>query len=775
MRLTELRNRRLRAALVVAGMATTGAGCHRSPYIDQTREVPVSAARSEAERTEDQAVQQASWSGQLPTQLPDIPPPRTVSEPETDEIWELTLEDAIRIGLENSEVVRVVVLGAQGIPVGGFEPSPLGLGATAGGVLGAGNLQTVYDPAVQETEIARQLSVFDANFLTSIVWGRNEAPFNNALQAGTFLGSGNRFPVIFDQWQYQYNATLQKRIATGGNLSVAYNVNFLYSNSPANVTPSAYTANTQLRVSQPLLGGSQQTGPSGLEANRAPIVIARLNADISVWRFKSSVMEMVRSIEQQYWALAQDHLQYWSRQTAVQLGEEILRKKEAEFAVGKGSIPDVAEAKEQLERFRLQMLQATANLITTERQLRNLLGLKPNDNRRIIPVTAPIEARLQPDWETCVTQMLSFQPDIVQAQLLVRVSELNLLVARNQLLPSLNLDVLYQFNGLGRDLSSANAVMTGATILAIDPQISLAQRNAGLNTNPARYKTFHTWQVGLTFEMPLGFRQDLANTRAAQYALLRQRAFLQQVVHQQTHALARFFLEVDSNFKLYRTAIELREAAEQRLEAQRNFYEVGQITIDRYLDAVNRWADAVAQEAQFRNSYNTSIAVLEEAKGTLLAYDNIALAEGPHPPKAYIQAIDQRAAHRRLPIPHDGPYQPQVAPGLVVPDPVNPVPAPGFEPLNPRPYMPAPAGTLGPRPNALPPTQPAGGPPILSQSLSPRVDSLIRPTEATENQLPVSIQIPTVESGMELPPLPSPNKPDAPAEPTPELPPLPPE
>ena len=78
----------------------------------------------------------------------------------------------------------------------------------------------------------------------------------------------------------------------------------------------------------------------------------------------------------------------------------------------------------------------TSDVITTERQLRNLLGLPPADNRRIVPVTAPTEARLEPDWDASLAQMLAFQPDIVQQQLLVRVAELQLLVARNQFLPA---------------------------------------------------------------------------------------------------------------------------------------------------------------------------------------------------------------------------------------------------------------------------------------------------------------------------------------------------
>ncbi len=63
--------------------------------------------------------------------MPKVAKPRTTSDPEAREIWQLTLQDAIRVGLDNSEVVRVISLGAQGIPIGGFEPTPLNAGPAA--------------------------------------------------------------------------------------------------------------------------------------------------------------------------------------------------------------------------------------------------------------------------------------------------------------------------------------------------------------------------------------------------------------------------------------------------------------------------------------------------------------------------------------------------------------------------------------------------------------------------------------------------------------------
>jgi outer membrane protein TolC len=731
MRLTFLKSRLARAVVVVAW--TASAGCQRLPYIDQSKPVPHETMSTIAE--EDKEVKTAQFlSASMPMPMPKIAKPRTTNDPEAQELWQLTLPQAIAIGLDNSEVIRIISLGAQGIPISGFEPTPLNNGAGSGiaSALGASPLQTIYDPAIQETQIATALSSFDTNFTTSLLWGHSVAPFNNAISAGTFI-AGARFPVIFNQDTATFQSGLQKRTATGALIGVTHNISYLYSNSPTNVTPSAYTTNTQLTLTQPLLGSAPLAGgaagpPVGLEANRAPIIVARLNADAAVWRFKAEVMAEVRSIEQQYWSLAQQHVQLWSSEKAVELAEEILKREQSELEVGRGTVADVAESQQRLEQFRLDLVTKTSDVVTTERQLRNILGLPPADSRRIVPVTAPHEERLEPDWEASVAQMLTFQPDVVTQQILVREAELQLLIARNQLLPVLNLNALYQFNGLGQNLDRAEAVMTGSKLLGIDPLISAQQRAAGLNTGlPGVYSNFQAWQIGLSFQMPLGMRAPLANTKNAQYTLLKQRAYLQQIVHQTIHSLARFFIEVDANFKQFRTAARLRAAAAQRLEAQRAFYEEGRITIDRYLDAVSQYASAVALEAQYKTSYNISIVALEEAKGTLLAYDNIAVAEGPHPRKASIQARDQQAGHRQFHVPPDGNYHPMPVNGPANVDPIAPNAPPPTTPEGTPPPLPAPIGPLGPPPTPAGPQIPVGEPNIMSQAWPRPIDASVLP------------------------------------------------
>jgi hypothetical protein len=323
--------------------------------------------------------------------------------------------------------------------------------------------------------------------------------------------------------------------------------------------------------------------------------------------------------------------------------------------------------------------------------------------------------------------------------------------------------------------------MTGATLRGINPILQQQQRAAGLSPLPGAYNNFITWQTGLQFSMPLGFRSALANTRQAQYGLLRQRAFLQQTVHQTTHTLARFFLEVDANYKQFKTASRLKAAALARLEAQRAFYETGQITIDRYLDAVNRWANAVAQEADFKSRYNTSIAALEESKGTLLAYDNIAVAEGPNPHKAYVQAHDQQNAHRQFPIGDDESPYPRIQNGPDNVDPVTPKAPSNGNPFNRLPGFPAPIGPLGPAPSSVGPQVPAGVPNEAAGMPPGRLDMGLRPADLTaparaaanEAQAAdaVPVDLPELPA---MPPTPATADPASPP-PLPELPPMPPE
>ena len=113
--------------------------------------------------------------------------------------------------------------------------------------LGASPLQTIYDPAIQETQIATALVELRHQLHHQPALGPQRRPVQqrDLRRHVPRRGRGSRSSSTRTPRQFQTG--LQKRTATGALLGVTHNINYLYSNSPTNVTPSAYTTNTPVQ------------------------------------------------------------------------------------------------------------------------------------------------------------------------------------------------------------------------------------------------------------------------------------------------------------------------------------------------------------------------------------------------------------------------------------------------------------------------------------------------------------------------------------------------
>jgi Sigma-70, region 4 len=312
------------------------------------------------------------------------------------------------------------------------------------------------------------------------------------------------------------------------------------------------------------------------QAREVACTISPLNPSEDFQSFRLNVMELVRSIEQQYWILARNYVRLWAAEKTLHSTQAILKSVEEAKKSGRGSDADVAEAKQRLEGFRLDVATRTSDLTTTGRQLCNLLGLAPADGQRIAPITAPIEAKIEPDWDTSLKSMLEHYPDIIQARETLRAKG-------------------------AESPITAELDKVARTVLP-----DLTTQEATLESSKAAHGSPALPEAGQ----------------------------LQQVIHQRTHSLARYHLEIDANYKQYQSAKKLRAAAADRLELQREFFEEGKTTIDKLLDALKLYGEAVAQEAEHKCLYNITVAVWEEAKGTLLDYDKITVVAHPKADKS---------------------------------------------------------------------------------------------------------------------------------------------
>jgi outer membrane protein TolC len=545
--------------------------------------------------------------------IPDVPPPRTVTSPRADTPeWRLSLDDAIRIALENGQVIRVLA----------------GVSAVSSG-------QTIYDTAITNTTIDQAQARFDPTFTQDNLWSRTNTP--NA----TFDPLRPLHTLITSQPTESYQSTvgLTKTNVLGGQCALNYIENPLLftgagrgNNVMLGNTFAAFPLNpqqthtVQLSYTQPLLQGG------GFAVNMAPIVIARLNTEQSYFQYKDAVQSMVLGVIQAYWNLVQARTVLWARRIQLELSEETFRREEARLKTGLGNRANEAQARTTYNQFRASVIAAEADVLTQEGALRNILGIPPEDNRRIVPTSAPTERRLAPNWDALVRLGEQRRPDIVELKLIVEADKQRLVQAQDTALPRLDATARYQWNGL-----------SGTT--------PLGDR---LSTAPGQ---FGDWAVGINFSVPLGLRQGRAAVREQKLLITRDVANVEQSVLFAVHQLAATVRDLDSEYDQYQAFKDTRAAALDNVQVQIGNQRVGFVNYLNVLQALNDWGSAVASEAQQLLAYNVALATLERETGTILETHGLVFNEErfraagpiPHHCQLYPEALVPAGAPQGYP------------------------------------------------------------------------------------------------------------------------------
>jgi outer membrane protein TolC len=625
-----------------------------------------------------------------PARLPDMPPPRTVSNPqaETPE-WQLSLDDAIRIALQNGEVVRVLA----------------GTTAVASG-------QTIYDTAVTNTTIDQAQARFDPTFQQNNLWTRNNTP-NATIDLFNPLRS-----IISSQPTESYQSTvgLTKTNVFGGQLGLNYIENpLLFTNAgPGNNasfgnTFSAFPLNpqqthtVQLSYTQPLLQGA------GFPVNTAPIVIARLNTEQSYFQYKDSVQSMVLGVIEAYWNLVLARTEASVLDSQLKLSEDTYKREDARRRTGIGNEGTEAQARVLYKQFQVGLIAAKANVLTQEGALRNILGIPPSDDRRIVPTSPPTGQRLVPNWDAIVRLAEQRRPDIVQLKLIVEADRERVLQAENTALPRLDAVAKYQWNGLSGTMPNGEHLSTG----------------------PGQ---FGDWSIGVNFSVPLGLRLERAGVRQQKLLITRDQANVEQSVHAAVHQLAATARDLDSAYEQFLVDKQIVAATSDNLR-----YQAAQVVAQLkvpfldYRQALIDWGNAISSQAQQLIAYNVALATLERETGTILETHGLVFNEerfraaGPIPchDRLYPAALPPAGTPQGFP----GTGEPaENAFDVTVPTVPNPAPPPKPpEPPAPElapPPRPAP-GQERPAPPAPVPDKPAAVRPTPPSAASDRFPDLL--------------------------------------------------
>ncbi len=260
-----------------------------------------------------------------------------------------------------------------------------------------------------------------------------------------------------------------------------------------------------------------------IRADSGSIVVGPIDPDGSIWRFQADLLGKVRSVEEAYRDLARSREEVAIFERVASAAEAVLRREQKELFISRGTI-DLEGAEREWKSIRKDLAARRSDVASAERTIRERLGLAKSD-AEIVPTTPTTAAPMTPDWDASQATMLAHRPEIVEQGVIVRLDELGLLMARNQLLPVLSPDEIADFRALGIQFDRPEI---GASLLSLAP-ILRAVENGTLSTltDGTTPETFIDRQRGYTFQMPGFSRGQFVNARviptAAAGAILRLR------------------------------------------------------------------------------------------------------------------------------------------------------------------------------------------------------------------------------------------------------------
>jgi hypothetical protein len=216
-----------------------------------------------------------------------------------------------------------------------------------------------------------------------LTWERQDRPQN----------VGGPGTIIFQQHLLgdtgNWTSGLQKRTATGATFGVSNETLFDNNNSPIRQTgvPSTWTTNYDFSFQQPLLQGAGLTynriaGPDAFEnlygrPNFRGVLLARVNADISLADFEIGVRNLISDTEQSYWELYFAYRDLEARKIGRDSSLEAWRRVHALYVEQSrgGEADKEAQAREQYFFFR-SAVETSLNLVySAENRLRYMMGI----------------------------------------------------------------------------------------------------------------------------------------------------------------------------------------------------------------------------------------------------------------------------------------------------------------------------------------------------------------------------------------------------------------
>jgi outer membrane protein len=453
-----------------------------------------------------------------------------------------------------------------------------------------------FDPTLASTRVLAEQSRLDTTLAANVLAAREMED-----------ASANNLPIYALESNYRdAGVGLAIPLATGGEVWLEgdlYRYETAYLDGGSNVSPDsiAFPSNLNAAVTLPLLRGA------GYDATLGPIAVAAYDERLAVLDLRVLLSRLLASSETVYWQLARSWRAVELQQRTVDEARRLVT--DVEKLAAAGIVPAV-----QRYRAELTVNQRQAELLDADLLLRqDMRSVKIIMNRDDVPLDQHVVVKPQApltltaytfDRAGLATMAFDNRTELVQAEFELRKDEQRIRMARNALLPEL--DVRGSVGLLGIGTSSSGAIDS-----LLDGEFPAA------------------WKIGLHLRMPLENRLATAEYQAAVIGRLQTLAKRREVMMMVAQEVYDAIDRLEIGWALVVATRKAASDAQRNLEAQRRLLQAGTTTVYEVSLAITDLGNAGLEVIDAETGYQVALIELAEATGTTLGRQAVEVL--PHP------------------------------------------------------------------------------------------------------------------------------------------------
>ncbi len=376
---------------------------------------------------------------------------------------------------------------------------------------------------------------------------------------------------------------LSRALETGGAVSLSLENSTSVSSNLAGVTN--YNSNFGITISQPLMQGA------GIKINLLPIAIAKNYAKASLLDVKQNLINLITTIDSQYWDLILVYEDLKIQQAALKRAKELLEINKSLIESGRMAAQEIVQTESDIATREIAVAGAEDAIINTQIALLAQLDL----GRQILirPTTKMEFKPVEIDWEDCLRRAYENRPDWLSYQLYLDIERMQMLQARN--------NNRYNLGSWARIGSDATTTQDMAKSL---------QEVFGFRTL--------AWNVGLSFTFPFN-QQVLENGYIlSKLSYERFQLYTEELKDNIRIAVESAVRRVQYTLKQVGLAQRAKELALKKLTLEEDKMKVGRSSNFQVISYQRDLINAQNEELRAIASYLKALGQLEQTMGTTL-------------------------------------------------------------------------------------------------------------------------------------------------------------